>query len=278
MSIFTKFLNEETPQKFTQVKDGTYKAKLKDIALEEGLYTEYGKADKVHFSFGIINEEKEVVLLKASLFRSNMLNSLMGNISSDIGAIINCDPYDVTFKDVDNFLCNITVSVATSKAGNDYLKLEQIAPFTGNDNDKTLLSNFSNNITDNYKRHPDETLLTSLSEDKPLLNGKYFAIITGTAVCQKANSCYLKLSLMVEVDKNYIPITICLFRNNTSHRKIIKKFASFCESQTSDEIDLKGQRLVVYLSSEKKSGNVIFYNIDNFDFIEDDNETEVLYE
>ena len=78
MSIFTKFLNEETSQKFTQVKDGTYKAQLKDIALEEGLYTEYGKADKVHFSFGIINEEKEVVLLKASLFRSNMLNSLMG--------------------------------------------------------------------------------------------------------------------------------------------------------------------------------------------------------
>lgn len=112
MSIFTKFLNEETSQKFTQVKDGTYKAQLKDIALEEGLYTEYGKADKVHFSFGIINEEKEVVLLKASLFRSNMLNSLMGNISSDIGAIINCDPYDVTFKDVDNLLCNITVSVA----------------------------------------------------------------------------------------------------------------------------------------------------------------------
>ena len=60
MSIFTKFLNEETSQKFTQVKDGTYKAQLKDIALEEGLYTEYGKADKVHFSFGIINEEKEV--------------------------------------------------------------------------------------------------------------------------------------------------------------------------------------------------------------------------
>ena len=37
MSIFTKFLNEETSQKFTQVKDGTYKAQLKDIALEEGL-------------------------------------------------------------------------------------------------------------------------------------------------------------------------------------------------------------------------------------------------
>ena len=34
MSIFTKFLNEETSQKFTQVKDGTYKAQLKDIALE----------------------------------------------------------------------------------------------------------------------------------------------------------------------------------------------------------------------------------------------------
>ncbi len=34
MSIFTKFLNEETSQKFTQVKDGNYKAQIKDIALE----------------------------------------------------------------------------------------------------------------------------------------------------------------------------------------------------------------------------------------------------
>lgn len=34
MSIFTKFLNEETSQKFTQVKDGKYKAQIKDIALE----------------------------------------------------------------------------------------------------------------------------------------------------------------------------------------------------------------------------------------------------
>ena len=83
---------------------------------------------------------------------------------------------------------------------------------------------------------------------------------------------------MVEVDKNNIPITICLFGNNTSHRKIIKKFAYLYESQTSDEIDLKGQRLVVCLSSGKKSGNVIFYNIDDFDSIEDDNETEVIYE
>lgn len=226
MGIFKKVLENKAKVKSTPIKAGLYTGKILNVGLEEKNGS--GGAYKIlnfviaFISSGII----EIHVIK--MFKDNCQIKPLYDIASDFGAVIDCEPQDITAGTIKNKIFSFDIGTKKSGSGTEYNVINSVlSPDTQNADYQTLKA---------YNGVPKAYDTWVCSDDIAFIDVKpdvsYLAVITSYETIAGRNGDFISLKLSAyRRDQEAQELKVSLFPDNEAHREILEDLDSLVENE-----------------------------------------------